>query len=147
LYLQTPYRELDGHFSPDGRLVAYLSDETGRFEIYVRPFPGPGKPLRVSQSGGTGPRWGRDGKELFYISADHALMAAEVQAAKELRLGPPRPVFQLSDEWYVTGAQFSTDAPAYDVSSDGQTFYFAVPDRRMPMLSASLVLNWSAGLK
>jgi serine/threonine protein kinase len=147
LYLQTPYRERGGQFSPDGQMVAYLSDETGRFEIYVRPFPGPGHPVRVSQSGGTGPRWGRDGKELFYISADHALMAAEVQSAKEPRLASQRPVFRLSDEWYVASTQFSTDAPAYDVSSDRQTFYFAVPDRPMPMLPISLVLDWSAGLR
>jgi serine/threonine protein kinase/Tol biopolymer transport system component len=145
VYLQTPYRELEGHFSPDGRLVAYISDESGRFEIYVRPFPGPGNPLRVSQSGGTGPIWGRDGKELFYISGDRALMAAEVQAVKELRLGSLRPVFRLPDEWYLTSTQFSTDAPAHDVSSDGQTFYFAVPAARMPVLPISLVLNWSAG--
>jgi len=147
LYLQTPYRELAGHFSPDGRLVAYLSDETGRFEVYVRPFPGPGNPLRVSQSGGTGPRWGRDGKELFYISADHAVTAADVKAEKELRLASLRPIFRLPDDWYVPGTQFSTDAPAYDVSPDGQTFYFAVPDRRMSMPPASLVVNWNAGLK
>jgi len=147
VYVQTPYREREGQFSPDGRLVAYMSDEAGRFEIYVRPFPGPGHALRVSQSGGSGPRWGRDGKELFYISAEHALMAAEVQAATELRLGSEQLVFQLPDDWYLTGTQFSTDAPAYDVSSGGQTFYFAVPDRRMPMLPISLVLNWSAGLQ
>ena len=81
-YLQTQFSQSQAQFSPDGRFVAYTSDETGRNEIYVRPFPqASGGKWLVSTNGGTEPRWRRDGKELFYISADSKMMAAGVTTA------------------------------------------------------------------
>jgi len=75
---QTVYEEADARFSPDGRWIAYTSNESGRFEIYVQPFPGPGKRTQISTGGGRMPQWRRDGKELFYLSADSRLMAQSV---------------------------------------------------------------------
>ena len=77
--------EFDEHepqFSPDGHWIAYQSNESGRYEVYVAPFPGPGGKRQVSTAGGTRSRWRADGKELFYIAADNRLMAAEVDAKK-----------------------------------------------------------------
>ena len=65
-FLQTEFNELNGQFSPDGRWIAYTSDESGRNEIYVGPFPGPGGKQQISTSGGRQPKWRGDGKEIFY---------------------------------------------------------------------------------
>lgn len=77
-FLQTPFTEESARFSPDGKWVAYRSNESGRSEVYIAPFPGPGGKRQVSISGGTAPRWRRDGKEIFYVTGDGQLMAAEV---------------------------------------------------------------------
>jgi serine/threonine-protein kinase len=76
VFLSTPFAELDPVFSPDGRWVAYTSQETGRGEVYVRPFPGPGGKWRVSTDGGSFPTWSRTRSELFYASPDNHLMVA-----------------------------------------------------------------------
>jgi Tol biopolymer transport system component len=79
------FREGDARFSADGRWVAYVSDQTGEAEVWVRPFPGPGSPIRISPNGGHGPVWSPDGKELFY-EEDGKLMAAAVGSRQpELR--------------------------------------------------------------
>jgi serine/threonine-protein kinase len=74
VFLSTPFAELDPVFSPDGRWVAYTSQETGRGEVYVRPFPGPGGKWRISTDGGSFPTWSRTRSELFYASPDNHLM-------------------------------------------------------------------------
>jgi Tol biopolymer transport system component len=79
-YLKTQFSEANGHVSPDGRWMAYRSDQSGSNEIYVRPFPDPrGGKWQISNGGGTDPRWKGDGTELFYFSADDHLMAANVR--------------------------------------------------------------------
>ena len=75
---RTSFAESNGRFSPDGRWVAYQSNETGRAEVYVQPFPGPGPKSQVSVGGGTLPRWPRDGGELFYLAPDNRLMVVSV---------------------------------------------------------------------
>src|SRR4030095_9293979 len=77
--VETEFNETNAQFSPDGRWIAYQSDESGRVEIYVQPFPGPGRKVRISVSGGVQARWRRDGKELFYLGSDNRLMAVPVQ--------------------------------------------------------------------
>src|SRR5206468_964959 len=87
---RTRYDERDGQFSPDTRWVAFHSDETGRPEIYVQPFPGPGEKVRVSVDGGTQVRWRADGKELFYIAPDNQLMSVPIDIEKSAPgLGKP----------------------------------------------------------
>ena len=91
--VQTSFDEVQGQFSADGRWVAYASNETGRYEIYIRPFPSPGGKWQVSTGGGIYPRWRRDGKELFYVALDNRVMAAPIQAATDGRtLSPGAPV-------------------------------------------------------
>src|SRR5262249_52839116 len=73
-FLKTPAEEREGQFSPDGKWIAYQSNETGRFEIWVQPFPGPGAKFHISSDGGAQPRWNKNGKEIFYVSLDSKMM-------------------------------------------------------------------------
>ena len=95
--LQTPFDETSGQFSPDGRWVAYQSNDSGPIQIYVRPFRGPGGPWQVSTAGGSQPRWRPDGKELFYVAADARLMAVPIAVGVDpqtLKAGAPVPLFR-----------------------------------------------------
>src|SRR5262249_36630279 len=92
-YLRTPAWEAQGQFSPDGRWIAYTSDESGQSQIYVQSFPAGGGKYQVSTGGGTQPRWRRDGKELFYIAADGKLMAVDVKTAPKFEIDVPKALF------------------------------------------------------
>ena len=93
-FLATDFDERRGQFSPDGRWVAYKSNESGRYEIYVRGFPGAGGKWKVSVAGGTQPRWRRDGREIYYVAPDNKLMAVEVKpSGAALEVGSPKELF------------------------------------------------------
>ena len=85
-FLRTPFNEAAPRFSPDGRWLAYISDESGRYEIYVQPYPGPGGKWQISTEGGTEPVWNRNGRELFYRSGDK-MMAVDIATQPEFRCG------------------------------------------------------------
>jgi Tol biopolymer transport system component len=110
----TAFRESWATFSPDGRFVAYTSDESGRDEVYVVPYPGPGGKSQVSRDGGTMPRWNRNGKELLYLSAGK-LMSVEVDTSGTFRVLTPRALFN-------TPPRILTLGLPYDVSPDGTRF-------------------------
>jgi eukaryotic-like serine/threonine-protein kinase len=134
-FLRTEFSETKGQFSPDGKWIAYQSNETGRNEIYANPFPGPGGKRRISTGGGTSPRWRRDGREIFFIAPDRRLTAALVTAKGEsIEVGETRPLFGP-----LTGS--------YDVSADGQRFLATVPQQQSASEPLTLVQNWMAGLK
>jgi Tol biopolymer transport system component len=142
-YLKTPFNEIDGQFSPDGKWVAYTSDESGgRNEVYVRAFPAGAAKFPVSNSGGDIPRWRQDGRELFYRALDGRLMAASVRpVAQGLEFGTPVALFP-------TVPPAGIFAYPYDVSPDGQRILALAPG--VGEAGASLltvVLNWQAGLK
>jgi dipeptidyl aminopeptidase/acylaminoacyl peptidase len=126
---QTPFDEVDGRFSPDGRWVAYVSNEGGRSEIYVQPFPGPGSKSQVSVGGGTTPRWRRDGRELFYVAADSRLMAVAITPRESaLDAAAPFALFTLPK------------AVGYEPSLDGQRVLVnAVVSDASPI---TIILNW-----
>jgi len=135
-YVQTKFSETDGAFSPDGRWVAYNSDESGRMEIYIQGFPERRGKLQVSAEGGQLPRWRGDGKELFWLGLDGlTVMAApmELQAAG-VKAGRPERLFR-------TGTPGSVEP-----SRDGRRFLVLTPEGgeqvALPMV---LVLNWAAG--
>jgi serine/threonine-protein kinase len=109
--LGTPFNEGVPMFSPDGRWLAYNSDESGRLEVYVQPFPGPGGKWQISAEGGSSPRWSRDGRELFYRNGDK-MMAVDVATAPTFTAGTPRLLFE---------GRFQP-GPNYDVSADGRHF-------------------------
>jgi len=119
-WVQTPFSEHAGGFSPNGRWVTYSSTQTGQMEVWVRPFPGPGAPIRVSSDGGHDPVWARDGKELFYENTGKLLAARVVSEAPELRLEPPQVLFE--------------GGFAHDDTDPGLRFFDAAADGRLLMI-------------
>jgi Tol biopolymer transport system component len=137
--LQSQFDELQGVFSPDGRWLAYASNESGRFEIYVQPFPGPGGKWQISTSGGTQPRWARGGKELFFIAPGGKIMSVEIQTSTIVEAGTPQVLFSASLK--------NAPGPPYDVSSDGQRILLNRPIGEESLPPITLVQNWTALLK
>jgi Tol biopolymer transport system component len=138
LLLQSQSNEQNAQFSPDGHWIAYQSNETGRYEIYVAPFPDPGAKRQISTLGGSLPRWRADGKEIFYMAPDQKLMAAEVMIkGAEIQTGEVRPLF---------GPLLTDNGFQYDVSADGQRI-LAVTPRQSASEPLTIVQNWTAGLK
>ena len=134
----TPDSETLGQVSPNGRYVAYQSDELGRYEIFVTTFPETGGRWQVSQNGGREARWSKDGRELYFFAPDNRLMAAEVRSdAPSFEVGAIRPLFQSRR----MGLNYR-----YDVAKDGKRFLVnsGLPQEPSPI---TLVTNWTAGLK
>jgi eukaryotic-like serine/threonine-protein kinase len=141
-YLQTRFNEFTGRISPDSRWLAYVSDESGRAEIYVQSFPVPGSKQRVSTSGGRQPQWDKRGTELYYLSLDGKLMAATVSRARpSLELSPPRALF---DAPQVAGD--SARSP-YAVTADGQRFLFNAVTTDALESGIVVGIHWPAALK
>ena len=133
---QTEFLEAMGSFSPGGAWIAYYSLETGRREVYVRPFPEEGK-LQVSRDGGRSPIWSADGKEIFYFSGNK-LMAAPVQTGTTFKAGVPQMLFEV-DGRLPTVVWF-------DVTADGQRFIISVPTEDHTNLPITIVTNWQQAL-
>jgi dipeptidyl aminopeptidase/acylaminoacyl peptidase len=146
-----PYLFLDkvtgARFSPDTHWVVYPSDESGKFEVYVRPFdasapngspPGAGK-VQVSKGGGGSPHWSKDGKELFYLSPDGNVMSVSV--LNPAQPGTPKVLFKFP------GRPITPTAPYWDVAPDGKRFLRAVPLGADSAVPFTVVLNWTATLK
>ena len=139
-FLVTKFSENDGRFSPDGRWVAYSSDESGTPEVYVVPFPGPGGERQVSTAGGSLPRWGPTGMEIFYLTADRRLWVAAVNSkGASFDAGVVKPLFD-------SRASFGLRYP-YDVSADGQRFLVNAIPEQSAAAPITVVSNWTAGLK
>jgi serine/threonine protein kinase/Tol biopolymer transport system component len=139
-WLRTPFNERAARFSPDGHWLAYVSNESGRDEIYVQPFPGPGGKWQISVSGGTEPVWSRDGKETFYFSG-RKLMSVPVSAGATFSAEIPRLVFEGS---FVPTRRGEA---AYDVSPDGRRFLLVRRDEKMVCSHLNVILNFSQELK
>ena len=137
-FLATAANERQPRFSPDGRYLAYVSDESGRDEIQVQSYPDMGDKWTVSTDGGTSPVWARDGRELFYRSRG-SLMAVDVRTEPRFNAGTPRVL--------LDAPQLAAYRERFDVSPDGQRFLFvedaAVRDNR----SLVVILNWTEELK
>ncbi len=143
-FLRTEFNERSGQFSPDGHWIAYISDESGRDEIYVREFSSgsaqrswdaAGKWL-ISRGGGTDPRWRGDSKELFYVASDGKLMSVDISAKPVFEAGAPRPLFQLPPGFI-----------GLEVTADGRRFLIGVPVARSASVPFTVVLNWQTTLK
>ena len=119
-FVETPYLERAGQFSPDGQWVAYQSNETGRYEIYVRSFPGPGGQQQVSTSGGIQARWRSDGQEMYYLAPDGKLMAVSI-AMHGAAIQPGMPVALFQTRIWGGGTNAAQNQQ-YDVSPDGRRF-------------------------
>jgi eukaryotic-like serine/threonine-protein kinase len=142
-FLRTKFNESSGRFSPDGRWIAYTSDESGRDEIYIREFSsgsaqGSGDAAHrwlISKRGWTDPRWRGEGKELFYVASDGKLLVVDISAKPALKAGAPRPLFQLPPG--VIG---------FEVTADAERFLIGAPVGGAPV-PFTVVLNWQTALK
>lgn len=133
-----PFNDFPGEFSPENRLVAYSSDESGQYEIYVCKLPDCRNRQRVSTSGGSQPRWRRDGKELFYVEGDK-LRAVPVSTGPTIMIGSPRTLFSSPGLSYNPSQVLS-----YDVSPDGERFVIAEQVEKKPLGAIRVVQNWFA---
>jgi serine/threonine-protein kinase len=145
ILIQTPSREFGGQISPDGRWLAYQSDESGQMEIYVRPFPNVnGERVQISRAGGTKALWARSGQELFYLDGDDMLTAVTVKPGTRFTASAPSRVLTTR---YYNGFNLAS----YDVSPDGQRFLMIKEDRPVADSSTQdrivVVLNWLEDLK
>jgi len=148
---QSPFNDLRARFSPDGRWLAYSSDESGRPEIYVRSFLERNTKWQISTGGATQPAWRRDGKEVFYLSSTRegydylipeeqiAMMAVEVEAGSTFKAGTPRPLFTTS----LGGLPPSGLGNDYVAAGDGQRFLMKTPLESSKPSSITVVLNWA----
>jgi serine/threonine-protein kinase len=154
--MQTPYRELNADISPDGRWLAYESDESGQREVYVRPFPNvSGGRWQVSPGGGTRPVFGRNGQELFYLAtsgtvgADATLMSVRIQPGSTWVTGNPAKLFTGR---YFYGPGVGLDGRTYDVSPDGRRFLMIKDSDTADQQAAAppnlvVVQHWAEELK
>jgi Tol biopolymer transport system component len=134
------FEEYAAAFSPDARWIAFVSNESGVSEVYVAPLDRRGERTRISNGGGTTPRWRRDGHELFYVSADHrAIMSVAIDSAHALSAGPPSRLFTI-DPAPVTRSPRRT--AVYDVSPDGERFLVSVPAGQAMSSRITVVLDW-----
>jgi Tol biopolymer transport system component len=139
-FLRTPFNEGAPRFSPDGRWLAYMSNESGRYEIYVQPYPGPGGKWQISTEGGTEPVWNPKGRELFYRSGDK-VMAVDIGTQPGFAAGKPRMLFE--GQYELSPVQIDN----YDVSPDGQRFLMLKPTEQAALTQINVVLNWFEELK
>jgi Tol biopolymer transport system component len=142
-FLKTEFFEGQGQFSPDGRWVAYPG-ESGRTEVYVRPFPpgAGGDKWQISSGGAAHSRWRQDGKELFYISANLKLMAVPVKPGAMFQPGVAQELFQTRIDSVNSDIVFR-----YDATADGKRFLLSVRLEEVASRSITVVLNWAAGRK
>ena len=139
-FLVTPALEHMPAFSPDGRWIAYASNESGRSEIYIRPYPPSDKPARrISDAGGTAPLWSPRGSELFYRSAAGNMMAVPLHADTAIPAGRAQELFRAQGRF-----RFSGNTAAYDVEPNGQRFIMVTePENAVPARQQIVVVrNW-----
>jgi Tol biopolymer transport system component len=118
-FVASPFSEVHGQFSPDGRFIAYVSDDSGTFQVFVRPYPGPGSKRQISENGGLAPQWSRDGRQLYFRNVGQ-LLVARVDTANGFRASRPEVVF---DDIPTADAEQTL----FTVAPDGEWFYY--PDR------------------
>jgi hypothetical protein len=137
-FVRSSFREWFGEFSPDGRWIAYESNESGRSEVYLRPFPGPGGKWQVSTEGGARPEWSRDGRELFYFESDR-MMRVTVDSGHALAVGRPELLFPCN---CLNSGRY------YEVTPDAKHFLLIQNAQPVsPVAQINLVLGWGSELE
>ena len=135
--LNTEFSEWYPRVSPDGRYLAYQSNQSSRLEVYVVGFPSLEGRWQISPNGGRAPVWSRDGRELYFVSGEGKLMAVPVNAGAQFQRGVPKPLFDV---------RLANPTSSYDVSADGR-FLIATPVEQSVTVPMTVVLNWQAALK
>jgi hypothetical protein len=136
--------EIGAVLSPDGKWIAYNSDESGKYEVVVEPFPGPGAKLQVSTHGGWVPAWARNGRELCYVDPDtKEMMAVETQTGPAFHAGQPKAIFKMPDS-----SISSIQEVIYDVSPDSKHFLVLRPEEAANAVSTLIfTTNWFDDLR
>jgi len=141
-FLQTPFNEDGARFSPDGHFIAYYSDDSGSYEVYVQPFPASGAKWQISSGGGMQPRWRRDGKELFFMGPEKKLMAVDVNLGNgTFEAGVPKMLFQTRSIGYPVPRN------TYECSPDGRRFLINALQSDAGSTPITVIVNWTADLK
>ncbi len=141
-FLDTPFKDFSAAFSPDGRWITYHSDESGRYEVYVRAYPGPGGKWQISTHGGLFAVWSPDGREIFYRTVDKKVMVVPVQLTPEVSAGKPKMLFE--DRFVRIGFSWRD----YDITPDGQRFVMVEDaEEEAAPTEIVVVLNWFEELK
>lgn len=139
-YMATGFEESDARFSPDGKLVAYVSDESGRNEVYVAPFPNPTERWQISDGGGMGPRWRRDGRELFYLANNGKMIVVPIESLWPFTAGTPTALFPTR----AMRGSLPGSVPFFDVTADGQRFLINERSPEEETTPVTLLINWAA---
>jgi serine/threonine protein kinase len=142
--LESAFNIREVRFSPDGKFLAMISNESGRSEVYVTSFPGPGERVRVSTGGARHLRWSRDGRELFYISSDQTLISVPMRTSPALEIGTAAPLFSIRKGGTESGALDRGITSGFDVSPDGKRFLVIVPEVVADELPLTIVANWTS---
>jgi Tol biopolymer transport system component len=138
--VNTAFDEFDARFSPDGQWLSYVSNESGKAEVYVQPFPTTGSKWTISSNGGSDPRWRADGRELFYLAADGRLMAVAIDTSNGFRALVPQALFQTRIRPATNIYHMSVD-----VTPDGQRFMIKTPADGVVMPALTIVINSTLG--
>jgi DNA-binding winged helix-turn-helix (wHTH) protein/Tol biopolymer transport system component len=138
--LRTPFNESQGRIAPNGRWIAYVSDESGTLEVYVQRFPSLGDKRVVSIGGGVEPVWRSDGKELFYLSPGHSIVSVPFEPTEPPLIGRPKPLFRAP-------ISFSGAPNHYTVDSEGRRFLITVEDPTTYLSPITVMVNWTTGLE
>jgi len=138
-FVESPSTDVVPVFSPDGRYIAYMANETGRMEVYVQQFPGPGGKWQVSATGGLEPHWSADGKQIYFRSLDSKIMSVPVEAGATFAAGVPQALFDAR-------IQPGTRRNDFLVSNDGQKFLILSPLGKERIVPITVVLHWAAAL-
>jgi hypothetical protein len=141
-FLQTEFTEMHGSLSPNGRFIAYTSDQSGRFEVYVQTFSDRTGRWQISAKGGSEPTWRRDGKELFYVAADRQMMSVQVDMDAIFDAGVPRALFPTHIPALSTPYRSN-----YVPAADGQRFLVNTVVEGSDAPPITVVLDWMAALK
>ena len=148
---KTPFDEFEPAFSPDGRFIAYVSNDSGTYEVYVQTYSGPYRRWQISTRGGVEPVWAKDGRELFYL-LNNKMIAVPVEFQPGFHLGQPQTLFEgicpsagCMDGRYEPGLD---GFPSYDVSADGRRFLFVKPTNGRPTANEiDVTVDWGAELQ
>ncbi len=141
-FIVTSYNEFAPKFSPEGKWIAYVSDESGQNEVYVQQFPGPGGKLQISKNGGSFPAWAPNGEKLFYVN-DNTMMAVEISTKPKFEASPPQQLFK--SEYLSIGSNPSI--PNYDLSPNGDYFVMIRTEQGKAPTRLHVILNWFEELK
>jgi hypothetical protein len=139
-FLNSQFSEREAAISPDGRWVAYVSEESGQREVYVQGYPGPSGKWQISTHGGRDPLWGADGRQLYYLTAEGGMMSVSVVTQPAFQVGMPASLFHASPPSSDPGGR------CYAVSADGRRFLILRPTRAHSLPATLVMMNWTAAL-